>query len=123
MHPSHLLILNFHGLGPPPPDTRFEERAYWLPMDFFREVLDYVAPKGYVRLTFDDGNASDSAFAFDEIAKRGLRAEFFLLAARIGQEGYLQAAQVREMVAADMVIGLHGMFHRTLSTQVEGVRL
>lgn len=52
---------------------------------------------------------SDFEVALPEIAKRGLHAEFFLLAGRIGQARYLGPPQIRDMLAADMEVGSHGM--------------
>ena len=113
MRASHLLTFNLHGLGEPPRFTTPNEIQYWLPRDFFVELLERAAHWPHVRLTFDDGNESDFEVAFPELAKRGLRAEFFVLAGRLGQPGYLEAAQLREMATAGMWIGLHGMDHRS----------
>jgi peptidoglycan/xylan/chitin deacetylase (PgdA/CDA1 family) len=113
MHSSHQLTLNLHGLGTPPDHVPPDEVDYWLPVDRFVEILDRVAHLPQVRLTFDDGNASDFEVALPELAKRGLDAEFFLLASRIGGPGFLGPAHVREMLAAGMGIGLHGMDHRS----------
>jgi peptidoglycan/xylan/chitin deacetylase (PgdA/CDA1 family) len=113
MRPNHQLTLNLHGLGTPPAHVPPEEVRYWLPVNFFKEMLDRVAHLPQVRLTFDDGNESDFEIALPELAKRSLRAEFFLLAGRIGQTGYLQPSQVRDLLAAGMQIGLHGMVHRS----------
>ena len=113
MHVKHLLTFNFHGLGEPPRSTAPDEIQYWLPKYFFIDFLERVAHFPQVRLTFDDGNESDFEVALPELAKRGLRAEFFVLAGRLGQPGYLEAAQLREMASAGMRIGLHGMNHRS----------
>jgi peptidoglycan/xylan/chitin deacetylase (PgdA/CDA1 family) len=82
-------------------------------VELFVEILDRVAHVPHVRLTFDDGNASDFELALPEITKRGLYAEFFVLAGRIGQTGYLDASQLRGLLAAGMGVGLHGMAHRS----------
>lgn len=112
MPPSHQLTLNLHGLGEAPSYVPDDEARYWLPVDFFVEVLDLVSQRTEVRLTFDDGNATDFEVALPELAKRNMRAEFFVLAGRIGQPGYLTPAQIRELLASGMGIGLHGMEHR-----------
>lgn len=113
MRSGHQLTLNFHGLGTPPGHVPPEEIGYWLPVDFFVEILERVAHVRHVGLTFDDGNASDFELALPEIEKRGLRAEFFVLAGRIGQTGYLEPSQIRALLAAGMGVGLHGMAHRS----------
>jgi len=113
MRASHLLTFNLHGLGEPPRFVAPDEIQFWLPSDFFVEILERVAHLPQVHLTFDDGNESDFEVALPELTKRGVRAQFFLLAGRIGQPGYLDAAQIREMISAGMGIGLHGMNHRS----------
>lgn len=118
----HQVTLNLHGLGEPPDHIPSEEVCYWLPAERFVEVLDRVAHLRQVRLTFDDGNASDFEVAVPELAKRGLRAEFFVLAGRIGKPGYLEPAHIREMVSAGMGVGLHGMDHRSWA-QCNGAEL
>ena len=113
MRAKHLLILNLHGLGEPRNTIPPDEIQYWVSEDFFVELLERVAKRPEVHLTFDDGNVSDFEVALPELAKRGLRAEFFVLAGRLGRPGYLDAAHLREMVSAGMGIGLHGMDHRS----------
>ena len=118
----HQVTLNLHGLGEPPDHIPSEDACYWLPAELFVEVLDRVAHVPHVRLTFDDGNASDFEVAVPELVKRGLRAEFFVLAGRIGRPGYLEPSNIREMVSAGMGVGLHGMDHRSWA-QCDGAEL
>jgi len=112
MHPNQRLILNFHGLGSPPAYVDADEAPFWLRPAFFAEVLDLVRGLRGVHITFDDGNASDFEAALPELARRGQTAEFFLVASKIDEPGYLTRAQISEMVAAGMTIGTHGMAHR-----------
>jgi peptidoglycan/xylan/chitin deacetylase (PgdA/CDA1 family) len=42
----------------------------------------------------------------------GLKGKFFVLAGRIGAEGYLSAEQISQMATMGMEIGLHGRDHR-----------
>ena len=65
-----------------------------------------------MRLTFDDGNASDVEIALPRLLERGLTAEFFVLAGRLGEPGRLTNDQVGELIAAGMAIGSHGWAHR-----------
>lgn len=113
MQTTYLLHFNLHGLGDPPSFIPPDENQFWLPRSFFVELLECVAHLPQVRLTFDDGNESDFEVALPELVKRGLRAQFFILAGRIGQRGYLDATQIREMASEGMGIGLHGMDHRS----------
>jgi len=113
MQAKYLVHINLHGLGEPPPFVPPRENQFWLPRSFFVELLEHVAHLSQVRFTFDDGNESDFEVALPELVKRGLHAQFFVLAGRIGQPGYLDAAQIREMASEGMEIGLHGMDHRS----------
>jgi peptidoglycan/xylan/chitin deacetylase (PgdA/CDA1 family) len=65
-----------------------------------------------VRLTFDDGNASDVAIGLPRLLERGLSAEFFVLAGLLGEPGRLDAADVRKLHEAGMRVGSHGWAHR-----------
>lgn len=66
-------------------------------------------------LTFDDGYASDYEIVFPRLQSRGQQACFFLITDRIGQPGYLNWGQVREMRRHGMVFGSHGMGHRDMT--------
>lgn len=105
--------LTFHGLGPVPRAIDAGERAVWAETPAFHAILDVVAAEPGVRVTFDDGNASDHDVALPALSERGLTATFFVLAGHLGGTGYLDAAGVRALAAAGMKIGSHGMDHRS----------
>jgi peptidoglycan/xylan/chitin deacetylase (PgdA/CDA1 family) len=107
-----MINLTFHGLGEPPRPLDDGEAAVWVGTPGFEAVLDAVAGRDDVRITFDDGNASDVAIGLPALARRGLTATFFVVAGRLGHEHFLSAAQVRELRDAGMRIGNHGMHHR-----------
>ncbi|WP_020016237.1 polysaccharide deacetylase family protein [Promicromonospora sukumoe] len=107
-----MINLCFHGIGTPPDDVPAEEAAYWISADTFRRVLDLVAARPDVRLSFDDGNTSDLEVALPELADRGRAAEFFVIAGRLGQPGSLSADDVRTLRRSGMGVGSHGMDHR-----------
>ncbi len=107
-----LVNLTFHGVGPCPRPFEPGEREVWLGADELAAVLDRVAGDDAVRITFDDGNASDVEHALPALRERGLRATFFVVAGRIGEPGFLGADGVRDLAAAGMGIGCHGMEHR-----------
>lgn len=105
--------LTFHGLGAVPRSIDEGERAVWIETRDFLGILDAVRSEPRVRITFDDGNASDREIALPALEERGLGATFFVLAGHLGGPGNLDAAGVRELVAAGMKIGTHGMDHRS----------
>jgi peptidoglycan/xylan/chitin deacetylase (PgdA/CDA1 family) len=103
----------FHGIGTPGPDADSGEADYFVSEELFLAVLDEIADRTDVRLSFDDGNASDFEIALPAMLGRGLAATFFPLAGLLGQPGYLSAGQVGELAQAGMSIGSHGMMHRS----------
>lgn len=100
--------LAVHGVGRParPLDPGEDER--WVTVEQFERVLDAVTDREDVHLTFDDGNESDVEIALPRLVERGLKAEFFPLAGRLGQRGYVDRHGLRQLVRAGMEIGSHG---------------
>jgi peptidoglycan/xylan/chitin deacetylase (PgdA/CDA1 family) len=107
-----MINLGFHGIGTPERELEPEEDQYWIEPDRFEELLDVAQEMPSVRLTFDDGNASDLSIALPALVDRGLTASFFVIAGRLGQPGSLAADDVRGLSEAGMTIGTHGLRHR-----------
>jgi peptidoglycan/xylan/chitin deacetylase (PgdA/CDA1 family) len=104
--------LTFHGVGEPERGLDPGESDVWVSREQFLAALDSVVDRRDVRITFDDGNASDVDYALPALRERGLRATFFVVAGRLGTPRFLDAAGVRQLAAAGMEIGSHGMHHR-----------
>lgn len=105
--------LCFHGIGAPGRELEPGEDAYWISVQQFEDVLDAVIGRSEVRLSFDDGNASDVEIALPRLAERSLTATFFLLTGRLGGAGSVSRAGVADLVGAGMQIGSHGHAHRS----------
>jgi peptidoglycan/xylan/chitin deacetylase (PgdA/CDA1 family) len=103
--------LCFHGIGAPGRALEPGEDAYWISVDGFHRLLDVAAGDPRVRISFDDGNASDVAIGLPALQERGLRATFFVLAGRLDRPGSLSSDEVRRLARAGMTIGSHGMDH------------
>jgi peptidoglycan/xylan/chitin deacetylase (PgdA/CDA1 family) len=112
MKASAVVNLTFHGIGKPPPG-RMEEESVWVSEPQFRQLLVPLAREPRVRITFDDGNASDVEVALPCLAEHGLSATFFIVVDRIGTQGFLSGDDVRRLVDAGMRIGVHGLSHRS----------
>jgi peptidoglycan/xylan/chitin deacetylase (PgdA/CDA1 family) len=110
--PPSIVTLNVHGVGTPVRDLEPGEDDVWVSVRQFEEVLDAVAGRPDVRLTFDDANASDLDIALPRLRRRGLTAQFFLCAGLLGKPGRLTRDGVRELVDAGMTLGSHGWTHR-----------
>ncbi|MGQ0779035.1 MAG: polysaccharide deacetylase family protein [Pseudonocardiales bacterium] len=110
--PRTLRVLTVHGIGNPPRELDPGEDRVWVSVAQFEQLLDAVVGRTDIRITFDDGNASDLEIGLPRLRERGLRAEFFVLAGLLGEPGRLDAAGVRELLAAGMRVGSHGWAHR-----------
>jgi len=82
-----------------------------------------VAPTKNVIFTFDDGEMNNYFRAFPVLQEYGFPAFFFVIAKRIGHEGYMGWNELKQLHAAGMVIGSHGFSHAILTnlkdTQIE----
>ena len=87
--------LCFHGLGTPDRPLELGEDIHWVPPDLFLRVLDLVADRQDVSISFDDGNESDVTVGLPALVERGLSAEVFsALAGRLDQRGSLECLSV-----------------------------
>lgn len=110
---AEIVNICFHGVGVPGPGTEAGAEEYFISTDLLLAVLDEAGEHPSVEFSFDDGYASDVATALPALVERGLVARFFPLAGQLGRPGYVQADGVRELAAAGMTIGSHGMRHRS----------
>jgi peptidoglycan/xylan/chitin deacetylase (PgdA/CDA1 family) len=114
MASEEIINLSFHGVGPPPGAARERgEHDYWVGRDAFLSLLDEAHGRDDVRLSFDDGNASDVEVALPALVERGMTADFFVVAGRLGSPGNVDVSGVRALRAAGMRVGSHGMDHRS----------
>jgi peptidoglycan/xylan/chitin deacetylase (PgdA/CDA1 family) len=114
MASDEIINLSFHGVGTPPGPPREEgEHDYWVGRDAFLSLLDEVQGRDDVWLSFDDGNASDVDVALPALVERGMTADFFVVAGRLGTPGNLDVDGVRALRGAGMRVGTHGMGHRS----------
>ena len=114
MAADHVAVL-FHGIGTPGRALEPGEAPYWIGVDLFEALLDRIAAhplRARLHISFDDGNLSDHAIALPRLLARGLRADFFVLSGRLGVPGSLGTAELRELAAAGMGVGSHGIAHR-----------
>lgn len=107
----------------------FQEQMQWL-RDHRYAVTTSVGNGGgpsasgkNVVLTFDDGEMNNYDQAFPVLRKHGFPAYFFIIAKRVGRQGYMGWDELRELHQAGMTIGSHGFSHEILTdlldTQIE----
>lgn len=109
---TSIVNLTVHGIGRPARPLDPGEHRTWVSIEQFELMLDAVAGRQDVRITFDDGNDSDLRLALPRLRARGLSAEFFVLAGLLGEPGRLGPDDVRHLADAGMRIGSHGWAHR-----------
>ncbi len=109
---SRVINLTVHGVGSSVRQLDPGEDRTWVTVEQLELVLDAIAARNDVYLTFDDGNASDVEVALPRLRARGMHAEFFVLAGLLGEKGRLDKDGVRELLAAGMAVGSHGWAHR-----------
>ena len=130
--PDRLVVLMYHGLHRDARDPGHFDARYSVTPDAFDAQMQRVRDKrGHawlpddglaavaspeIMVTFDDGEVSDATVALPILQRLGLRAAFFVTSGFVGRRGSLDAAQVRELSDAGMLIGSHGASHRFLST-------
>lgn len=106
-----MINICFHGIGTCLREREEGESRYWISERRFSEILDVIEGHPHVRLSFDDGNASDVQIALPELSRRGLTATFFAVAGRLDDADSVRAADLRQLRAAGMNIGSHGWAH------------
>jgi peptidoglycan/xylan/chitin deacetylase (PgdA/CDA1 family) len=106
-----MFVLNFHLIGRPRRDLAPGEAEVALDPAQFAEILHAIAGRNDVRVTFDDGNASDVSQALPELEQRGLKAQFFVCPGRFGSSEFVDEHDVRELCQTGMSVGSHGMDH------------
>ena len=99
-----IINLTFHGIGEPERALEPGEEQVWLDSDQFQSALDSVVGRSDVRITFDDGNASDVEQALPGLRQRGLTATFFIVAGRLSEPGFLDDRGVRALAAAGITL-------------------
>ncbi len=140
---GHFAVLMYHRIESPRcPVAAADERPWSVTRDRFSAQMDRIAaagatgvsmhqvhehlasgqtvPRGWVAITFDDGNESDVVHALPMLTERGFRATFFVCGERIDAAGGLSTAMLRELHASGMHIGSHAMTHRFLTSLSAG---
>jgi peptidoglycan/xylan/chitin deacetylase (PgdA/CDA1 family) len=137
---SQPIVLMYHGIkenGPALPDGREEGaelydvslKKFKAQMQFLKSrqfdvtLLKDILSKNSVILTFDDGEINNCTHALPVLQGLDFPAYFFVIAKRVGHDGYMGWKELRQLHDAGMVIGSHGLSHEILTplkdTQIE----
>jgi peptidoglycan/xylan/chitin deacetylase (PgdA/CDA1 family) len=109
---EQILNLNFHGVGRPiGRDFGPAEREFWVKPATLEAALDACMGRSDINISFDDGNWSDIDAALPALQQRGLTATFFIVPCWLGEPGFMSKQDLKEVAAAGMPIGNHGLQH------------
>jgi len=86
------------------------------------DEIDLALPRPHVVLTFDDGGTS-ALHVGDELARRGWKGHFFIITSRVGQRGFLAAADIRNLRQCGHLIGSHSHTHPSLFRELPDDRM
>ena len=125
-------ILLYHHVHPDPPSLN-----YWIDTENFEDQMRILSDLGHhtvtptqlrqailkglqlplkpVIITFDDGNEDNYEYAFPIMQKFGFIGTAYIVANRLGADGFLSTEQLKEMAAAGWEIGSHSMTHADLA--------
>ena len=130
-----MICLMYHELGLPSRTLREDHPGYAryvVSTDSFRSQLNYLSSSGLtatslsgalggdanqprIVITFDDGYDTDLIAAAPLLLEAYFGATSYVVAGFVGQRGYLNKTQLRELVDLGFEIGCHSMTHAYLS--------
>ncbi len=132
--PVSAIALMYHALARDA-QPEGQDPHYTLPLARFGRQLDLIKQRAGgagsardwlqggdaqpVLLTFDDGHISNHRLAFPALRERGMRADFFVNPALVGQRNFAGWPELREMADAGMSIQSHGYDHVYLTALSE----
>jgi len=120
-----LILLMYHSVV----EAEDDRTRYRRSLARFREDLDWLQSEGYetirfadldsgrglpekpVIITFDDASKSWRTLVLDELLRRGMRAEFFLVTGWCNTPNHVSSQDVRELASAGMGIQSHTVTH------------
>jgi len=117
------MILTYHAIEKAGAEAGNE--LYCVSLEKFRWQIEYLHGTRYTvhgtnpTVTFDDGDITNHTHAYPVLKEKGLKAHFFILSGKVGENGYMNWQQIRELRDAGMTIGSHGMSHRILTVLSE----
>lgn len=116
-------VLLYHGIEDSTPSARpmdDVDREYVLDRRRFESHIAYLAAKPAtaipVVISFDDGDVSCHTMAAPILERHGLRGTFFVVTRWIGQPGFMDANQLRDLVQRGHAVHSHSRNHPRLSS-------
>lgn len=115
------IYIMYHGIS-----NHKSDSIYIMDKVSFREQMQYLSNliaedklSSEIVITFDDGHKSDIDVALPILKAFNLKAFFFIITSRIGNEKSMDWDDVQKLVDEGMVIGSHTISHRALTALTE----
>ena len=129
-------ILMYHHIGPLPSGADDIRKGLTVSAEDFELQMQYLQTSNYqvvtlaqmyeavakdgplqktIVLTFDDGYSDNYEVAWPILARYGFKGTFFIISGKIGQSGYMNAAQINGLAQAGNEIGSHSVSHPDLA--------
>lgn len=89
--------------------------------EHFHEI-DPARPGRHLLMTFDDGGKS-ALHAAEALGRHGWKGHFFIITGRIGDAGFLDVGEIRQLRQCGHVIGSHSVTHPSLFRELSDERM
>jgi peptidoglycan/xylan/chitin deacetylase (PgdA/CDA1 family) len=135
------VVLMYHGIvskeSSIAEDREIGAELYDVSIEDFRNQMAWLKDHGYVptvdhdgrgtagraptdiMLTFDDGEINNFEQALPILREYEFRACFFIIAKRIGKQGYMGWEEIKRLHEGGMTIGSHGFSHEILTNLID----
>jgi peptidoglycan/xylan/chitin deacetylase (PgdA/CDA1 family) len=133
--PRHVPVLAYHLINIPAggeynvSEAKFTAQMQWLHANDYHSIspAQLVAalttgaplPPHPVCITFDDNQVSPYVHALPVLKHYGFTAAFFIQTVTIGKDGFMDAAQIKDLADSGFTIGGHTWDHRILPQQID----
>lgn len=133
--PPHVPVLAYHLINIPVgkeynvSEADFAEQMKWLHDNDYHSIspAQLVAaittgaplPSRPVCITFDDNQVSPYLHGLPILKRYGFTAAFFIQTVTIGKDGFMDAAQIKDLADSGFTIGGHTWDHRILTQQID----
>ena len=120
---NYVRIINYHNIQKKNV-SNFEKHVKWYKDHF--EDCDYIKLVNFLQkkycfknkpgimITFDDGFAGNYYSAYPILQKHGFTGYYFVSTGLVGQNGYMDSMQLKEMINNNHIVGCHTYTHHRM---------
>lgn len=121
---NYVRIINYHNIlnGT---TSNFEKHLQWYTNHFedcdYKKLVNFLQKKYSfkdkpgIMITFDDGFADNYSTAYPLLKKHGFTGYYFVSTGLVGQNGYMNRDQLKEMIKNNHIVGCHTYTHHRMA--------